>query len=72
MKKKNIFSSSSYQWVDIFVNLLGDRKPVDSTRKYYLLAGDKNQVSFFSLCKLVEIMYILTPTLKNVGKTEGI
>ena len=37
-EKKNIFSSSSYQWVDFFVNLLADKKAVDSTPKYYLLA----------------------------------
>ena len=43
--KKNIFSSSSYQWVDFFVNLLADRKAVDSTPKYSLLAGDNNQAS---------------------------
>ena len=46
--EKNIFSSSSYQWVDFFVNLLADRKAVDSTPKYSLLAGDKNQASIFS------------------------
>ena len=32
-----------------FVNLLADRKAVDSTPKYYLLAGDTNQASFFLL-----------------------
>ena len=31
-----------------FVNLLAHRKAVDSTPKYYLLAGDKNQASIFS------------------------
>ena len=40
--------SSSYQRVDFFVNLLADRKAVDSTPKYSLLAGDKNQASIFS------------------------
>ena len=48
--EKNIFSSSSYQWVDFFVNLLADRKAVDSTPKYYLLDGDTNQASVFSPC----------------------
>ena len=48
--KKNIFSSSSYQWVNIFVNLLADRKAVDSAPKYSLLAGDKNQASNVSPC----------------------
>ena len=46
-KKKNIFGSSSYQWVDFFVNLLTERKVVDSTPKYSLLAGDINQASIF-------------------------
>ena len=36
--ERNICSSSSYQWVDFFVNLLADRKAVDSTPKYSLLA----------------------------------
>ena len=107
------------------MNLLADRKAVDSTPKYYLLAGDENQASIFfpcirykwvnsidwssklfltrqgliqktpvfhlfhhgknwkvqsratfkipkSLCKLGKIMHSLTPTLKNVGKTDGI
>ena len=51
---KNIFSSSSYQWgVGFFVNLLTDRKVVDSTPKYSLLVGDTNQVSiYFSLHKI--------------------
>ena len=49
MKKKTYLAvSSSYQWVDFFVNLLADRKAVDSTPKYSLLAGDKNQASIFS------------------------
>ena len=48
--EKNIFSSSSYQWVDFFVNLLADRKAVDSTPKYYLLPWNTNQASFFSPC----------------------
>ena len=48
--EKNIFSSSSYQWVDFFVNLLADWKAVDSTPKYSLIAGDKNQASIFSCC----------------------
>ena len=58
--EKNIFSSSSYQWVDFFVNLLADRKAVDSTPKYSLLAGDKNQTSIFSPStsyKLVNSVY---------------
>ena len=120
--EKNIFSSLSYQWVFFFVNLLADRKAVDSTPRYSLLAGDKNQASIFSpclrykwansidwstisyqaepslenfrflhllslekveslvesniqnpsfqsLCKLREIMYSRTPTLRNVGET---
>ena len=56
--EKNIFilpvgRFSSYQWVDFFVNLLADRKAVDSSAKYSLLAGDKNQASiFFSLHKM--------------------
>ena len=33
-----------------FVNLLADRKAVDSTPKYYLLDGDTNQASIFSPC----------------------
>ena len=33
-----------------FVNLLADRKVVDSTPKYYLLAGDTKQASIFSPC----------------------
>ena len=51
-KKKNICSSLFYQWVDSFVNLLADRKAVDSTPKLYLLARDKNQASIdsFSPC----------------------
>ena len=49
-EKKNILSSSSYQWVDFFVNLLADRKAVYSTPKYFLLAWDKNETSIFSLC----------------------
>ena len=32
------------------INLLGDRKAVDSTPKYYLLAGDTNQATIFSTC----------------------
>ena len=32
----------------LFENLLADRKAVDSTPKYSLLAGDKNQASIFS------------------------
>ena len=46
-EKKNIFRSSSYQWVDIFVNLLADEKTVDSTPIGSLLAADKNQLLFF-------------------------
>ena len=49
-EKKNIFSSSSSQWVNIFVNLLADRKAVDSAPKYSLLAEDKNQASIVSPC----------------------
>ena len=37
MKKTYLAVSSSYQWVDFFVNLLADRKAVDSTPKYSLL-----------------------------------
>ena len=38
MKKTylNLAVSSSYQWLDFFVNLLADRKTVDSTPKYSL------------------------------------
>ena len=39
--KKNTFSSSSYQRVYFFVNLLAVIEAVDSTPKYSLLAGDK-------------------------------
>ena len=46
--EKNIFSSSFYQWVDFFVNLLADRRAVDSTPTYSLLACDTNQASIFS------------------------
>ena len=45
MKKTYLAVNSSYQWVDIFVNLLADRKAVDLTPKYSLLAGDANQAS---------------------------
>ena len=38
MIKTYLAVSSSYQWVDVFVNLLADRKPVGSTPKYSLLA----------------------------------
>ena len=47
--EKNIFSSSSYQWVDFFLDLLVDRKAVDSTPKYSLLSVNTNQVSVFLL-----------------------
>ena len=47
-EQKNIFRSSSYQWVDIFfVNLLANGKAVDSTPICSLLAADKNQLLFF-------------------------
>ena len=46
-EKKYISSSSSCQWVDFFVNLLADRKVINSTPKYYLLARDTNQASIF-------------------------
>ena len=46
--EKNIFSSSFYQWVDFFVNLLADRRAVDSTPTYSLLACHTNQASIFS------------------------
>ena len=40
-------------WVDFLVNLLTNRKVVDSTPKHTLLAGDTNQASiFFSLQKI--------------------
>ena len=49
--EENIFSNSSHQWLDFFfVNLLADRKAVDSTPKYSLLAGEKNQATIFSPC----------------------
>ena len=34
MKKTYLAVRSSYQWVDVFVNLLADRKAVDSTPRY--------------------------------------
>ena len=43
---KNIFGSSSYQGIDLLV----DRKAVDSTPKYSLLDGDTNRGSIFSPC----------------------
>ena len=49
--EKNIFSSLSFQWVDFFVNLLADRKAVDSTPKHALLGGNKNQASIFLLAQ---------------------
>ena len=53
--EKNIFTSSSYQVVDIFVNLLADRRAVDSTPKYSLLAGDSTQASVwrYKIFKLI-------------------
>ena len=46
--EKNIFSSSSHQTVcSFFENLLADRKAVDSTPEYSLLAGDAKQASIF-------------------------
>ena len=52
--EENIFSNSSHQWLDFFfVNLLADRKAVDSTPKYSLLAGDtKPGFCFLSLHKI--------------------
>ena len=47
---KNIFSSSLYQWIDFFVNLLADRKALHSIPKYSLLDGNTNQASIFSPC----------------------
>ena len=47
MKNNLISISSSCQWVDFFVNLLADRKAVDSTPKYSLLGWNTNQVSLF-------------------------
>ena len=73
-EKKNIFSSSSYQWVDFFVNLLADKKAVDSTPKHSLLPGDTNQASISSPCiryKWVNsidwstIFYQAGPSLEN-------
>ena len=50
LKKKTYLAfSSSYQWVDFFVNLLAHRKAVDSTPKYSLLAWDTNPTSIFVL-----------------------
>ena len=39
MKKKTYLAVSStyHQWVDFFVNVLADRKALDSTQKYSLL-----------------------------------
>ena len=42
--KKNIFRSSSHQWV-IFCEFAGSRKAVDSLPEYSLLAGDTHQAS---------------------------
>ena len=50
LMEKSIFSSSTYHWIDFFVNLMADRKAVDSTPKYSLLDGDTNQASIFSPC----------------------
>ena len=50
MKKTYLADSLSYQSVDFFVNLLADRKAVDSTPKDSLLALDTNQASIFSPC----------------------
>ena len=49
--EENIFSNSSHQWVDFFfVNLLADRKAVDSTPKFLCLLEIQNQASVFSHC----------------------
>ena len=45
--KKN--SSLPHKWVVFCVNLLVDRKAVDSTPEYSLLPGDTNQASIFLL-----------------------
>ena len=37
-EKTYLAVSLSYQWVDFFLNLLADRKTVDSTTKHSLLA----------------------------------
>ena len=42
MKRTYLAVTSSYQWVDFFVNLLVDRKAVESTPRYNMLAGDTN------------------------------
>ena len=49
-KKTYLAVSWSYQWVDLFVNLLADRRAVNSTPKYSLLVWDTNQASIFSYC----------------------
>ena len=49
-KQTYLAVSSSYKWVDFLVNLLADRKTVDSTPKYSLLAWNTNQASIFFLC----------------------
>ena len=49
-KKTYLVISSSYQWVDFFVNFLAGRKAVDSTPIYFLRAWDTNQPSIFSPC----------------------
>ena len=48
MKKPYLAVHLIYQWIDFFENLQADRKAVDSTPKYDLLAGEKNQDSIFS------------------------
>ena len=44
--------TSSDKWVDFFVNLLADRKAVDSTPKYSVCLRYKPGFYFFSLNKM--------------------
>ena len=54
------------------MNLLADRKAVDSTPKYSLLAGDKNQASIFSSGIRSEILFhICAYVYPLLGQTEG-
>ena len=49
--EKKIFKSSSYQWVDFFVNLLADRKAVN-TKIFSAGLRYKPGFYFFSLNKI--------------------
>ena len=49
--KKTFSSTSHLPMCSFFENLLADRKVVDSTPEYSLLAGDANQASIFLLAE---------------------